>query len=32
MLYNGGASSFFRSLPTTLAMNVPYASLMMMSK
>ena len=27
----GGGSSFFRSLPTTLAMNVPYCSLMMMS-
>ena len=29
MLATGGGS-FFRSLPTTLAMNVPYASLMMM--
>jgi len=26
-----GGASLFRSLPTTLAMNVPYASLMMMS-
>tara|TARA_B110001452_G_scaffold172124_1_gene144173 strand:+ start:3916 stop:4518 length:603 start_codon:yes stop_codon:yes gene_type:complete len=30
MLASGGGS-FFRSLPTTLAMNVPYCSLMMMS-
>lgn len=30
MLATGGGS-FFRSLPTTLAMNVPYCSLMMMS-
>ena len=30
MLASGG-SSFFRSLPTTVAMNVPYCSLMMMS-
>jgi len=30
MIASGGAS-LFRSLPTTLAMNVPYASLMMMS-
>jgi len=26
-----GSNSFFRSLPTTLSMNVPYCSLMMMS-
>ena len=30
MLASGGGS-FFRSLPTTLAMNVPYVSLMMAS-
>ena len=30
-LRRAGGASFFRSLPTTLAMNAPYCSLMMMS-
>ena len=30
-MLDSGGGSFWRSLPTTLAMNVPYCSLMMMS-